>query len=85
MKKKKDQMRSSVEEESYNDDECRVCSVKSSIELFRPSLKGSGWKRCSGSSQLACNFCPRKIKTLCYSLNFCRDKLDPAEHTEERW
>ena len=42
MKKKKDQMRSSVEEESYNDDECRVCSVKSSIELFRPSLKGSG-------------------------------------------
>ena len=44
-------------------------------------------KKCSGSSELQCNVCLRKIKTICrHPLNnFYQDELDPAEHTKERW
>ena len=37
-------------------------------------------KKCCGSSQLAYNVCPRKIKNTLLTL-----ELDPAEHTKERW
>ena len=37
-------------------------------------------KKCSGSSQLSCNVCLRKIKNTLLTL-----ELDPAERTKEGW